>query len=280
MNRRVIFSLSVLLLMGLSLGAFAQQYSYDYEEMEMDVYFAELSKWQKREADANAAIAEEEAKIASLGAEEQAHDAEIANCWNKIYSMLGTDEAGYNDFVNQAKALESDLNGFVALSPENIYSRMDELEEYENRLAALRSDKRSLGPDGHAILQRVEALIEQAKEKASRAIPPSYTVVRGDYLWKIAGLSETYSDPYAWMRIYTANRDQIKDPDLIYPNQTFAIPRNTARNEHLVARGETLRSIASANGNAFSWQQLYQANRDVIGDDATKLYPHMVLRLP
>ena len=192
MNRRVIFSLSVLILMGMSLGAFAQQYSYDYDEMEMEVYFAELSKWQKREADANAAIAEEEAKIASLNAEAQAHDAENAKLLEQDLQLAWVRmKPDYNDFVNQAKALESDLNGFVALSPENIYSRMDELEEYENRLAALRSDKRSLGPDPYSILQRVEALIEQAKDKASRAVPPSYTVVRGDYLWKIAGLSET-----------------------------------------------------------------------------------------
>ena len=29
---------------------------------------------------------------------------------------------------------------------------------------------------------------------------------------------------FAWPIIYKANRDQIKDPDLIYPKQVFKIP--------------------------------------------------------
>jgi len=50
----------------------------------------------------------------------------------------------------------------------------------------------------------------------------SYTVVSGDSLSKIA--KHEYGDANAWHRIYEANRDIIKDPDLIYPGQTLKIP--------------------------------------------------------
>ena len=30
--------------------------------------------------------------------------------------------------------------------------------------------------------------------------------------------------PSKWHRIYEANKDTIKNPDLIYPGQTFKIP--------------------------------------------------------
>ena len=50
----------------------------------------------------------------------------------------------------------------------------------------------------------------------------SYTVVAGDSLSKIA--KREYGDANAWNRIYEANRDIIKDPDLIYPGQTLKIP--------------------------------------------------------
>lgn len=51
-----------------------------------------------------------------------------------------------------------------------------------------------------------------------------YTVIPGDCLWMIAG--KVYGHPYyyKWPLIYNANRDQIKDPDLIYPDQVFTIP--------------------------------------------------------
>lgn len=50
----------------------------------------------------------------------------------------------------------------------------------------------------------------------------SYTVVAGDSLSKIA--RHFYGDANKWPRIHEANRDQIKNPDLIYPGQKLRIP--------------------------------------------------------
>ncbi len=50
----------------------------------------------------------------------------------------------------------------------------------------------------------------------------SYTVVAGDSLSKIA--KHFYGDANKWPRIHEANRDQIKNPDLIYPGQKLRIP--------------------------------------------------------
>jgi len=50
----------------------------------------------------------------------------------------------------------------------------------------------------------------------------TYTVVAGDTLSKIA--KQEYGDAAKWKRIYEANKDVIKNPDLIYPGQTFKIP--------------------------------------------------------
>ena len=51
-----------------------------------------------------------------------------------------------------------------------------------------------------------------------------YSVVRGDHLWGIAKKKDHYSNGFAWPMIYNANRDQIKNPDLIYPDQELIIP--------------------------------------------------------
>jgi nucleoid-associated protein YgaU len=50
----------------------------------------------------------------------------------------------------------------------------------------------------------------------------SYTVKKGDSLSKIA--KREYGDAQQWRRIYEANRDLIKDPDLIHPGQVLQIP--------------------------------------------------------
>lgn len=54
------------------------------------------------------------------------------------------------------------------------------------------------------------------------ALASDYTVEKGDCLWKIAD-RKLGSGP-RWVEIYDANRDDIRDPDLIYPGQIFSVP--------------------------------------------------------
>jgi len=66
---------------------------------------------------------------------------------------------------------------------------------------------------------------EQGIDRAVPAIEtgPSYSVVKGDSLWAIAGKGDVYGNPYQWPLIYKANSNKIKDADLIFPGQEFDI---------------------------------------------------------
>ena len=56
------------------------------------------------------------------------------------------------------------------------------------------------------------------------AAPPSAVVVsRGDSLWRIS--RATYGSGELYPLLLKANRGQIRDPDLIYPGQSFILPR-------------------------------------------------------
>jgi len=48
------------------------------------------------------------------------------------------------------------------------------------------------------------------------------TVQRGNTLWAIA--RERYGDGLLYVRVFQANADDIRDPDLIYPGQVFDLP--------------------------------------------------------
>lgn len=50
----------------------------------------------------------------------------------------------------------------------------------------------------------------------------TYTVKRGDCLWNIA--KKYYGNGSKYTTIYNANRDKIKNPNLIYPGQVLTIP--------------------------------------------------------
>ena len=50
----------------------------------------------------------------------------------------------------------------------------------------------------------------------------TYTVVRGDCLWNIA--KKFYGNGSQYTKIYNANKDKIKNPNLIYVGQVLTIP--------------------------------------------------------
>jgi len=72
---------------------------------------------------------------------------------------------------------------------------------------------------------------ERLAREAAAKRPTSYMVVRGDTLWGISEMEKHYGDPFQWPLIYKANRSQIKDPDMIYPEQEFKILRDVSQEE-------------------------------------------------
>lgn len=61
----------------------------------------------------------------------------------------------------------------------------------------------------------------QSSSKASSA-KRKYTVKKGDCLWNIA--KKYYGSGAQYTKIYNANKDKIKNPNLIYVGQVFIIP--------------------------------------------------------
>jgi LysM repeat protein len=57
---------------------------------------------------------------------------------------------------------------------------------------------------------------------AAAATPVTVTVQPGFTLWGIA--QERYGDGVLFVQVFEANRDKIKDPNLIYPGQVFSVP--------------------------------------------------------
>lgn len=96
-----------------------------------------------------------------------------------------------------------------------------------------------------------QALAEQTK------MDNSYSVQKGDSLWKISGKDSVYGDPYQWPLIYKANRSQINDADLIYPGQDLSIDRSAssadvdAAIQHAKTRGAWAIGVTEESDKAY-----------------------------
>jgi nucleoid-associated protein YgaU len=74
------------------------------------------------------------------------------------------------------------------------------------------------------VLSRISMPFSRADPMADLPPEPFVVVQPGNSLWRLA--TRTYGSGFQFTTIYEANRDQIKDPDLIYPGQVFAVPTN------------------------------------------------------
>jgi nucleoid-associated protein YgaU len=71
--------------------------------------------------------------------------------------------------------------------------------------------------------QRIGHMFTGAAPAPTTAGEGQYSVVKGDNLWRISAKPNIYNNPFQWPLIYKANSSKIKDADLIYPGQVFAI---------------------------------------------------------
>jgi LysM repeat protein len=79
-----------------------------------------------------------------------------------------------------------------------------------------------------------EAIVEATVVPTQAPVAPrerKYRVVKTDTLWDISGLGEVMSDPWLWPLLYKANHAEIDDPDLIFVDQEFSIPKGASQTD-------------------------------------------------
>lgn len=129
---------------------------------------------------------------------------------------------------------------------------------------------------------------EAIKEKQGEG--DSYTVEKGDNLWKIA--EKKYSDGYAWTKI--AKENNLKNASIVYVGQklkmpvvesTIAVVKSDSNNkievgEYKVVKNDNLWKIAvRAYGDGYKWNDIYQENKAKL-NNPNLLEIGMVLTIP
>jgi len=198
--------LSLLLL--LSVSTFAQE----EKEMTQEEYQLEMNRLIQNRVELTKDVNELKSQIEALK-QKQASLESVEDSQRELYVLVGATDASIARYRSDLAALKGKIQ-----RQEGSYE--DALLALEN----LQKDKISALPEfnDEVFGQLQRSLSAWKVEEVSQEVV--YTVKKGDYLWKIAKKSEFYGNGFAWPVIYNANRDQIKNPDLIYPKQDFKIP--------------------------------------------------------
>lgn len=277
-NAVVLLTVAAILLLSASTVAYGQE----ERKIKMDEYKVQLAEEQARLADAEAKIATLEGEIAELKTEIASVEGDIDKTWSETYALLGVSEADVNDYRENLEGIDASIDALSGLSPEELFRKQEEIDEIAKRIEEAKGSNIAILTEMENKLADLDAKLADVKSKVPANIFDQYTVVKGDYLWKISGKEEIYGNPYQWIRIYSVNKDQIKDPNLIYAEQVFNIARGVGRNEVLVGKGDYLAKIAGCQkvfGDPKKWTRIYEANKDLISDP-NLIYPFQVLQIP
>ncbi len=184
------------------------------KEMTEEEWQAEINRLTEKKANLTTELNKLQAEVNNLK-KTYASLPKVENCKKETLSLVGAkSRSDIDNFRAQLKELMAKIDRKVSPKAD----RMAELE-------ALKSNKLAALPEFYnQIFGVLQNKLNAWKEKPKEVL---YTVIRGDYLWKIAKMKKFYNNPFVWTKIYNANRDQIKDPDLIYPKQVFKIPKLT-----------------------------------------------------
>ena len=180
------------------------------EELSTDEWEAEIARLTQEKADLTKEIESLQAEVNALSEKKNSLQT-FEDCQNELYALVGADADAVADYSAKVNALMADIS-----------AKKSDKADRQAELDALKASKLSALPAFYDLVHgKLQKMLDAWQEAPKEII---YNVVRGDHLWGISKKKEHYGNGHAWPNIYNANRDQIKNPDLIYPDQTFKIP--------------------------------------------------------
>ncbi len=203
LTKYILSLLSLVLL--LSVISFAQE-----REMTEEEWQAEMTRLGEKKTSLVNEIDALKSDIDNLNAQKSGIQP-YEECLDEMYALVGATKQDVDNFRNAVNELDG-----------KIRRKEGPKKDRQADLDALKMNKISALPEFY---QKVHVQMQKALDAwVEKPDVISYKVVRGDHLWGIAKKKEHYGNGFAWPIIYKANRDQIKNPDLIYPDQVFKVP--------------------------------------------------------
>ena len=184
----------------------------------------------------NKDISDLKQQIASL-------DQQIQAAKDATMALVGATAETRRAFEQKLSDLESTVDNLARMSDADLLAHKEDVRGAQDQKDGLAKQRIAAIPEYdrrlQAIQQKLDGLRRTLADQSISAGHEKVYVVKTwaqdrDCLWNIAKKPSIYNNAFLWPKIYQANKDQLRDPNLIYPHQRLKIPPAgpMASNEH------------------------------------------------
>jgi len=233
MNIKNRISFAVVVLLMLSVCALSQQLSKeDWQKQVADVT--------KQRDDLKGKLTAVQNDVANLKKQDADKADALKKCSDELAALTSSQEGPMNALLDK---VETQVNDLSKLSNQELWARKADVDSAQAWLDAAKKNPLSSLDKYAKRIQDDQAKIDALKNTiqttmAAAQAGKTYTVGTWahdrDCLWNIAKKPKIYDNAFLWPKIWQGNRDQIKNPDVIYRGQKLKIPEKAelTRAEH------------------------------------------------
>lgn len=194
-------------------------------ELSKDEAALRITEWQNRINILQTRLTAMQSEMGTMRASMTSLSAEIKRCSDELYALVNATEADVNSFRERLGRIVTRVGEMGRMSNDELSKMKTEIDGLENGLNAMRREKIALLPEFYNRIIQTARDIQGLRRTGTDG---TYTVGTWskdrDCLWNISAKESIYNDPFMWPKIWQANTDQIRNPDIIQPGQVLRIP--------------------------------------------------------
>lgn len=255
------FSLFVVVAMVFAISSVASAQDNTQQEMKLDDWQAQITSLTTQRDSLKKVLDGVNTDNANLKSQIASLDQQYQSEMQKYLGILGVTQADMNAFDQALTTLAGQIDNYNKMSDQDLCAHQVEVKAVGAQIDSMKASKLALAVEFYTRVQDLSNSYSQLQARIANcsqqmAMMKTYTVGtwarNRDCLWNISKKPTIYDDPWKWPKIYVANRDQIKNPDLIYPREVLKIPQNgpLSDEEHSAAKAYYAKKARVSKSNA------------------------------
>jgi hypothetical protein len=144
---------------------------------------------------------------------------------DEIAQLLNATQRQIEEFGQRLGVLEGKTRAMKGMNDAQLAEKYEDVKALENDLNKMRGEKIALYPSYfNRIIDLARDIRSLYRTKPTKDYVVGTWADDRDCLWNIAGKAEIYNDALLWPKVWQANTEIIRNPDIIIPGQRLTLP--------------------------------------------------------